>query len=225
MSDFAEMFGLDSGNELRRSFAFVIGDQLTYDQMQKFNLFVALSRGVPSWILPIPGDFHFYWHVLEAIFIVFWDAGLSFLAEQLKRTGVKREASQGVFEIQHDFFLAVYEGALDALLNRWLHATKFVFSDGADATEGIEAFLKWVEDCSLRDSIFGFWADFVLTYSQLYLDCRYAVRVGDAVTECHVDEQLEIPAQFEDAEVDEDDGLFSEDDDDDGLPSFDLGIL
>ena len=37
LSDFAEMFGLDSGNELTRSFAFVIGDQLTYDQMQKFG--------------------------------------------------------------------------------------------------------------------------------------------------------------------------------------------
>ena len=42
--------------------------------------------------------------------------------------------------------------------------------------------------------------------------------------EFYVDGQLESHAQFEDAGVDEDDGLFSEDDDDDCLPSFDLGI-
>ena len=178
LSTFQNQFKLHSeSSEERRSTGFVVGDQLTYDQMQKYKLYYSLLYGVQSWIYPIPGDFHFYWHVLESAFFVYWDGGLATISKHLKRNGVKKEASQGNFELHSEFLIAVGEGAMDALLDMWQFATQYKFS--TDTTDGIKAFLTWVEDCSAQDTVFAYWADFIFVFCHTYLESRRAVRVGD----------------------------------------------
>lgn len=94
LSTFQNMFQIQSESDtLQRSFGFFVGDQLTYAQMQRYKIWVALSTGVVCWIYPIPGDFHFYWHIIETTFDLYWEGGLCFLAlEQSYDTGMLTNA-------------------------------------------------------------------------------------------------------------------------------------
>jgi hypothetical protein len=63
--------GVDSQAEsITRKFSFVAGDQMTYMHMQNHKLTTTLMTGIQSWIVPIPGDFHFYCHNIGYIFIL-----------------------------------------------------------------------------------------------------------------------------------------------------------
>ena len=192
-----------------RNLAYIVGDQVTYAHMQKNITLCAMLHGAWDFTYPIPGDFHMYWHVLAFIMDIYWEAGLEYFVHELSRTGIKRQATTGKFELQHDFIISVYQGALVALVRAFLRAhprsplnpspqsikayvgqlglgqrlvwEPTVPSEPSDAQveEGITHLLKWGEECSKVDKTFAFWFLFVTVHCVRYLEFRRAVRTGN----------------------------------------------
>ena len=167
-----DMLGLvkpESGN-----FSFAVGDQLTYALVQGQIRESALMRGQRHSMFPVCGDLHGVMHSCQLIFQLYWDGGLGFIADKLKRTGVNKQM-KGVYEVHHEFVLIVYRGVFEALLHAYKRSNELESLDPYDET-CMSAFLTWVDECAKTDKVFAYWKHFLFEFCVLYFELRYAIR-------------------------------------------------
>jgi hypothetical protein len=94
IDDFFVKYIQDSG----RKFAFVFGDQQTWVRLWMIHM---QDPDVYRWLIPIPGEWHWTWHILKAIYRTYYYVILLPLSKVLGYTSLDREADN--FHYAEDF--------------------------------------------------------------------------------------------------------------------------
>jgi hypothetical protein len=114
-----------------RNFAFVVGDQQVWIKLYKLRLSKAKKY---NWLIPIPGGWHWTWHILKGIFLVYYSFVLLPFSKMLGYKSLDESVAN--FHYSEDFLeivtIAIFMWIQKAVENapgnptitEWLHSIK-----------------------------------------------------------------------------------------------------
>lgn len=141
-------------------YLFLVGDEQTFTLMWMLRIRESEQFG---WLIPMAGDFHWYWHVLQAIFRA-WGKWLFVpIANLLGWDNFKDTAK--VFEYSEDFFLLVSSAVLQ-IINEWMEQL------------GVEDIFE-LSDATMNNGNIHALVYFAIYYIGPYWSARGAIKCGD----------------------------------------------